>query len=99
MPTEPLREPASTYMVEDRESRDEMARLEIHDRMLTDGVRDLTDESGGLFRQVQTCPDPARAYLLDRVNKAIGLRYRQCSRTYQEIRASLLLYNFWVKQA
>lgn len=35
---EPLREHPSTYFVQDRSSRDEMARLEVQDKMLTVGM-------------------------------------------------------------
>ena len=49
MSTDPLKELPSTYMVQDRENKDEMARLEIHDSMLTVGM-------GGVLPEL---PDPS----------------------------------------
>jgi ubiquinone/menaquinone biosynthesis C-methylase UbiE len=47
MSTEPLKEYASTYMVQDRSNQEEMTRLEIHDKMLTDGMGGVLPELSG----------------------------------------------------
>jgi len=44
MPTEPEREHPSTYFVQDRGNREEMARLEIQDKMLTTGMGGVLPE-------------------------------------------------------
>jgi ubiquinone/menaquinone biosynthesis C-methylase UbiE len=43
-PTEPLREHPSAYFVQDRENLEEMARLEIQDRMITAGMGGVLPE-------------------------------------------------------
>jgi ubiquinone/menaquinone biosynthesis C-methylase UbiE len=43
-PTEPPKEHPSAYIVQDRESRDEMTRLEIQDKMLTAGMGGVLPE-------------------------------------------------------
>ena len=48
MSTEPPREHPSTYIVQDRESKEEMARLEIHDKMLTAGMGGVLPELSDL---------------------------------------------------
>jgi hypothetical protein len=37
MPTEPLKDNPSTYVVQDRDNQEEMTRLEGQDKMLTKG--------------------------------------------------------------
>lgn len=44
MPTEPQREYASTYIVQDRSNQEEMDRLEIQDQMLTTGMGGVLPE-------------------------------------------------------
>ena len=72
---EPPKENPSTYMVQDRENRDEIARLETQDKMLTTGM-------GGVLPELS---DPAVLSSVLDVGCGTGGWLRETARTYPTI--------------